>query len=70
MTFTSDNTTINVTWSGFSDPESGIAKYEVSLWRNVSCDADATSEMVHDWYTLSGNDSLYQYIEQNLMVGI
>ncbi|KAK3104702.1 hypothetical protein FSP39_008103 [Pinctada imbricata] len=66
VTFNQDDTTVNVTWLGFEDPESGLSGYKVSLWRNVSCLTGSTTEVVQDWITLTGNYSFYQFVEQNL----
>ncbi|VDI46307.1 Hypothetical predicted protein [Mytilus galloprovincialis] len=37
LAYTSDNSTLTVQWTNYSDPESDIATYEVSLWQNTSC---------------------------------
>jgi hypothetical protein len=57
-------------WMGFEDSESGIAKYEVSLWNFSSCanESVAEAELQHDWIELTHNYSEYSFVELELKV--
>jgi S-adenosylmethionine:tRNA-ribosyltransferase-isomerase (queuine synthetase) len=51
-------------WMGFEDSESGIAKYEVSLWNFSSCanESVAEEELQHDWIELT--HKMFQIIKK------
>ena len=68
MAYTTDNSSINVTWDEFQDLESGISSFEVSLWKNETCHSNSETVLVNDWITLSSNYSFYQLVDQQLEV--
>ena len=68
VTFTSDNSTIKVTWENFIDPESDIDTFEVSLWKNSSCTSDSTEDLLVDWIELTKNYTEYSFVELELKV--
>lgn len=70
MAYTTDNSSINVTWEGFEDFQSGISTFEVSLWKNKTCQKNSEIVLVTDWLTLSRNYSFYQLVDQQLEVKI
>ncbi|XP_076116641.1 uncharacterized protein LOC143084119 [Mytilus galloprovincialis] len=70
VTYTPDNSTISVTWKDFIDLESDIDTFEVSLWRNLSCDSDSTEELVVDWIELTSNYTQYDFVELELKKNI
>lgn len=70
VSYTTDNTSVNVDWANFSDGESGISTYEVSLWKYVSCDENSGTSLVNDWITLNSNSTFYEFIDQSLEVKV
>lgn len=68
MAYTTDNSSINVTWEGFEDFQSGISTFEVSLWKNKTCQKNSEIVLVTDFITLSRNYSFYQLVDQQLEV--
>ncbi|XP_076076023.1 uncharacterized protein LOC143046845 [Mytilus galloprovincialis] len=66
VTFTPDSTTLTVTWEGFSDPESDIASYKISLWNKSSCSNQGSEVLMVDWITLGSNYSQYMFTELQL----
>lgn len=69
LAYTSDNTTVRVQWTNYSDLESKISTYEVSLWRNTSCHSDGQEELLVDWIELTNNYTEYSFVNLNLTVG-
>ncbi|XP_076086943.1 uncharacterized protein LOC143057517 [Mytilus galloprovincialis] len=70
LAYTSDNSTLRVQWTNYSDPESGIATYEVSLWKNTSCDSSAEEILLIDWIELTSNYTEYSFVNLNLTMNI
>ncbi|OPL32757.1 hypothetical protein AM593_07098, partial [Mytilus galloprovincialis] len=70
LAYTSDNSTIRVQWTNYSDPESGIETYEVSLWKNTSCDSSAEEILLIDWIELTSNYTEYSFVNLNLTMNI
>ncbi|XP_076087285.1 uncharacterized protein LOC143057777 [Mytilus galloprovincialis] len=70
LVYTSDSSTIRVQWINYSDPESGIATYEVSLWKNTSCDSSAEEILLIDWIELTSNYTEYNFVNLNLTMNI
>ncbi|VDI73733.1 Hypothetical predicted protein, partial [Mytilus galloprovincialis] len=70
LAYTSDNTTVQVQWTNYSDPESKISTYEVSLWRNTSCHSDGQEELLIDWIELTNNYTEYSFVTLNLTMNI
>ncbi|CAC5412724.1 unnamed protein product [Mytilus coruscus] len=70
LAYTSDNTTVQVQWTNYSDLESEISTYEVSLWRNTSCHSDGQEELLVDWIELTNNYTEYSFVNLNLTMNI
>lgn len=70
VSYTTDNSSITAYWTNFTDNESGISTYEVSLWKYNSCEVNSSTTLVTDWLTLSSNESQYQFVKQSLWVGV
>jgi hypothetical protein len=70
VSYTTDNTSVAAYWSNFTDGESGISTYDVSLWRYVSCAENSATTVVTDWITLSSNNTFYEFVDQSLEVKI
>lgn len=70
VSYSTDNSSVNVSWEGFTDPESGVASYELSLWKNESCLEGSETTLVNDWIKLSSNYSFYQFVDQILEVSL
>lgn len=68
VSYSTDNSSVNVSWEGFTDPESGVSSYEISLWKNESCLEGSETTLVNDWIKLSSNYSFYQFVDQILEV--
>ncbi|VDI54125.1 Hypothetical predicted protein [Mytilus galloprovincialis] len=70
VTYTPDSTTLTVTWEGFSDPESGIASFKISLWNKSACTDQSSEVLMVDWITLGSNYSQYMFTELQLQENI
>ncbi|VDI71255.1 Hypothetical predicted protein, partial [Mytilus galloprovincialis] len=70
LAYTSDNSTIRVQWTSYSDPESGIATYEVSLWKNTSCFISAEEILEVNWIELTSNYTEYSFVNLNITMNI
>lgn len=70
VTYTQEIDTIEVSWEDYEDKESGIVKYEVSLWQNSSCSLTTSTEiLLVDWIKLgSGNFTGYKFVDLALKV--
>ncbi|XP_064643635.1 uncharacterized protein LOC135497733 [Lineus longissimus] len=66
--FTATKNLIQVEWQGYGDAQSGIARFEISLWSAPSCDRNYSSKLVpyDDWIKLSTNFSSYSLIQLDL----
>ncbi|VDI67222.1 Hypothetical predicted protein [Mytilus galloprovincialis] len=70
LAYTSDNSTLTVQWTNYSDPESDIATYEVSLWQNTSCYSSGEEVLLVDWIELTNNYTEYSFVNLNLTMNI
>ena len=55
-------------WENYTDPESDIKLYQVSLWRNSSCAPDSEHEVEVDWIDLDNNFTEYTFVDLSLQV--
>ncbi|XP_063408918.1 uncharacterized protein LOC134692399 [Mytilus trossulus] len=70
LAYTSDNSTIRVQWTNYSDSESGIVTYEVSLWKNTSCFISAEEILEVNSIELTNNYTEYSFVNLNLTMNI
>ena len=68
VTYTVDNSTIQVLWEDYNDPESGIETFEVSLWNSTSCSDQLIQTLLHDWIELTNNYTEYSFVDLQLQV--
>ncbi|CAC5392346.1 unnamed protein product [Mytilus coruscus] len=66
ITYTPDSTALTITWEGFSDSESDIASYKISLLNKSSCSDQSSEVLMVDWITLDSNYSRYMFTELQL----
>ncbi|XP_064646638.1 uncharacterized protein LOC135499666 isoform X2 [Lineus longissimus] len=68
--YTYSRDTIDVEWRGYSDPESGLDRYEISLWNEASCNSGGSAHLSVDWIKLTANYSSYSLIDLKLVESI
>ncbi|CAG2187681.1 unnamed protein product [Mytilus edulis] len=66
VTYTVDNSTVQVLWEDYNDPESGIETFEVSLWNSSSCSDQNIQSLLHDWIELTNNYTGYSFVDLQL----
>ncbi|XP_071123199.1 uncharacterized protein [Mytilus edulis] len=66
VTYTVDNSTIQVLWEDYNDPESGIETFEVSLWNSTSCSDQNIQTLLHDLIELTNNYTGYSFVDLQL----
>ncbi|XP_035662464.1 uncharacterized protein LOC118406510 [Branchiostoma floridae] len=72
MTYVDSSETFAVNWEDYLDPESGIASYELALFKAASCaveDEDSLSVEV-DWIRLNNSYRSYAFVELELRTNI
>lgn len=68
VSYTSDSGSLYVYWENYTDSETGIQSYQVSLLVNSSCGPDSTQDQVVDWITLGPNYTDYTFVDLDLQV--
>ncbi|VDI16055.1 Hypothetical predicted protein [Mytilus galloprovincialis] len=66
ISYTSDSSSLYVYWENYTDPESDIKSYQVSLWRNSSCNVGSTQNVEVDWISLDSNFTDYTFVDLDL----
>ncbi|XP_076085497.1 uncharacterized protein LOC143056293 [Mytilus galloprovincialis] len=66
ISYTSDSSSLYIYWENYTDPESDIKSYQVSLWRNSSCNVGSTQNVEVDWISLDSNFTDYTFVDLDL----
>ncbi|XP_070574642.1 uncharacterized protein [Ptychodera flava] len=71
MVFSSEPSTVSANWDGFSDPESNIKEYSVTVWRKHADTGNATypTTIIHDAESVSSSSNFINWHHFHLHEG-